>query len=271
MNITILTNNDLASNLALNQLLPALTADHRVQVFLSGRVGGSGPSHPDLAMLKFLEQTLFTELLFPALGDGVGEGRARYAGFSRLCADLGAGLAPLDRINSEPGLETLRGAAPDLVLSIRYGGILRDAAIAVPRLGVLNLHSGLLPDYRGVMATFRAMDDGVDTIGTTLHYIRDAGIDTGDIVATSTRPVDYRSSYLANVLALYPGGCELMLQAVASLAAGETLETWPQPSGGNYYSFPDDTALQHFYARGCRLYDVDEIAAVARSYLESPL
>lgn len=271
MNITILTNNDLASNLALNRMLPALTTEHRVQVFLSGQVGGSGPAHPDLAMLKFLEQTLFTELLFPALGEGDGAGRARYAGFARLCSDLGAGLAPLDRINSGPGLDTLAAAAPDLVLSIRYGGILREAAIAIPRLGVLNLHSGLLPDYRGVMATFRAMADGADTIGTTLHYIRDAGIDTGDIVATSTRPLDYRQSYLGNVLALYPGGCELMLRAVASLAAGTELDTRPQPAGGNYYSFPDAGALQHFYARGCRLYDVDEIAAVARSYLESPL
>ena len=234
MNITLLSNRDLASSLALNQLLPALATEHCVQVFLSGQVGGGGPAHPDLAMLRFLEQTLFTELLFPALA--ASPGGAGLKSFENLCAEYGVGLAGLSRINASEGLATLAGSQPDLVLSIRYGGILREDAITIPRLGVLNLHSGLLPDYRGVMATFRAMCDGSDTIGTTLHYIRDAGIDSGDIVATRCRPVDYSSSYLANVLDLYPAGCASMLEAVASLARGETLNTTAQPAGGTVRS-----------------------------------
>jgi methionyl-tRNA formyltransferase len=267
VNITLLSNSDLASSVALNLLLPPLAREHRLRVFLSGQVGGGGAAHPDLAMLKFLEQTLFTRLLFPALGDAPRP--ARRAGFGALANALSVPFAPLSRVNTDEGLATLAAGEPDLVLSLRYGGILREAAIAIPRLGVLNLHSGLLPDYRGVMATFRAMLDGAGTIGTTLHYIRDAGIDTGDIVATTAQPVDYDASYLANVLALYPAGCARMLAAVASLAAGEALPTRPQGAGGHYYSFPDGADLQRFYDRGCRLYDVDEITAFARTYLEN--
>jgi methionyl-tRNA formyltransferase len=268
LNITLLSNSDLASSIALNHLLPALVREHRVRVFLSEQVGSGHPGsgHPDLAMLKFLEQTLFTRLLFPALGPG--RRGAQRAGFAAQAAALSVPFAPLSRINSAQGLAQLAAGEPDLVLSIRYGGILRAPAIAIARLGVLNLHSGLLPDYRGVMATFRAMLDGAATIGTTLHYIRDAGIDTGDIVTRTTRALDYRASYLANVLSLYPAGCAAMLAAVAALARGEQLPTRPQPAGGHYYSFPDGADFQRFYQRGYRLYDVDEITAVARTYLE---
>jgi len=269
VNITILSNRDLASNLTLNQLLPELVRQHQVSVFLSSRVGGRAPAHPDLQLLKFFEQTLFTRLLFPALGER--QAGAEHKSFSALGTTLAVPVTTLDEINSDRGLATLHASAPDLILSIRYGGILREAAIDVPRLGVLNLHSGLLPTYRGVMATFRAMLDGADRIGTTLHYIRDAGIDTGEIVSTGSRPVNYAATYLTNLLALYPRGCEQLLSAVATLAQGEALTATPQCAGGQYYSFPDEHDLQRFYAGGHRLYDVDEIAELAQTYLSTGL
>ena len=51
------------------------------------------------------------------------------------------------------------------------------------RLGVINLHGGLSPDYRGADCTFWALYNGEpENIGCTLHYI-DAGIDTGKVIA----------------------------------------------------------------------------------------
>ena len=50
-------------------------------------------------------------------------------------------------------------------------------------LGVLNLHSGKLPDYRGVMATFRAMMAEDETLFSTVHWIDDKTIDTGRILS----------------------------------------------------------------------------------------
>lgn len=262
MHITVLANRDLASNFALNLLLPAL-GQHQVTVFLSSRVGRAPPTHPDLAMLQFLEQTLFTELLFPALG-----ARPGTAGLKPFAQLFDREPEQLNAVNSAVGMATLAASAPDLILSIRYGGILQAPAIALAPLGVLNLHSGILPDYRGVMATFRAMLDGGSHIGSTLHYIRDAGIDTGDVVAVDTLPLDPRHSYLANVLALYPGGCAMMAAAVAELAHGRAPPCLPQAVGGQYYSFPDAQTLARFHRQGCRLYDVAEITEFATRYLE---
>jgi len=59
-------------------------------------------------------------------------------------------------------------------MSFALGLIIREPVIAHSQYGYINLHSGLLPDYRGVMASFRAMVNGDAEIGSTLHYIQDA-------------------------------------------------------------------------------------------------
>lgn len=267
MNITVLANKDLASNFALNRLLPALTPQHKVSVFLSSRVGGNTQAPIELQQLKFFEQVLFNELLFPALAQSAKHGVLQ--SFEALARHLDIPIVELNKINSEQGLATLAASQPDLILSIRYGGILREHAIATSRFGVLNLHSGRLPAYRGVMATFFAMLNGEQEIGTTLHSIQDAGIDTGDVLGQTHVQLDYSHAYLWNVLQLYPAGVDMMLAAVDKISLGETLAAQPQSSGGNYYSFPTPAQLQQFGESGCRLYDIQEVVEFAKQYLES--
>jgi methionyl-tRNA formyltransferase len=122
----------------------------------------------------------------------------------------------------------MRRLAPDLIVSIRYRRILKDAVIAIPRLGVLNLHSGVLPDYKGVMATFWAMLQNEEMIGATLHRIVDSGIDTGPVIGTRPVPADYGSSYLANVLRLYGPGCDMIVEAIQALETGKEPESTAQ-------------------------------------------
>lgn len=259
MNITVLANRDLAANLALNLLLPELVRDHRLTIFLSSHVGTKKALPDKLLKLKFFEQTLFNELIFPLLGPG----HTGFRSFRGLGDLLTAPVQDLNRINSTEGLETLRATEPDLILSIRYGGILKDRAIAVPELGVLNLHSGLLPDFRGVMATFWAMLHRAEHIGTTLHYISDAGIDTGDVIAVTKRRPNRSRSYLWNVLELYADGCRAMVDAVQQIAGSVKPGGRPQGTSGTYYTFPNEADLQAFHNAGLRLCDFDEMAEIA--------
>lgn len=264
MNIVILANRDIASNLSLNLLLPPLSEKHRVWVFLSDAVGSNVQRPAALDELKFFEQTLFNELIFPQL-DSAGR-RGEWLTFNRLADLTEAPIRSMNRINSPDNLKMLASLDPDLVLSIRYGGILREAAISLPRLGVINLHSGLLPDYRGVMATFRALLAGESVIGTTLHRISDPGIDTGAIIATTEMPVRPGASYLWHVMALYPTACEKLIACVAALAAGEELTVSPQDEGGQYFSFPEAQDLDQFHERGWRLLDPADIVAITQRY-----
>ncbi|TDG13812.1 formyl transferase [Seongchinamella unica] len=262
MKILVLANSDLASNYALNLLLPALQG-HRVTLLLSSAVGGTATRPEPLQQLKFFEQQLFNELLFPLLDRA---GARRFRSFAGLRPWLAADPGIENAINSGESVAGLAAEPPDLILSIRYGGILREHVIAIPRHGVINLHSGRLPRYRGVMASFWAMLAGEKELGTTLHTIDDSSIDTGRVIATTSTALSADRSYLWNVLNLYPAGIQCMLDAVAALAAGNPLQTRPQGEAGRYFTFPTEEELQAFFAAGHRLYDPAETIDLARKY-----
>ncbi len=265
MKITLLTNRDLASCIALNNLVPFL-CDHDMTVFLSSNVGNARQLPDELKRLKFFEQELFTELLFPALSLSNRATSAKLLSFDGIAELTNKRIHELNRINAEEDFEIFRRTEPDLVLSIRYGVILQEAVLAVPRFGVLNLHSGLLPAYKGVMATFRAMLNGESEIGTTLHYIDTRHIDTGPVVATTSMPVDKGKSYLWHVLALYQDGCQLMLDAVNAIIESGSVTCARQSSGGNYYSFPTEDELATFACMGYKLVDLEEIVKIANKF-----
>jgi methionyl-tRNA formyltransferase len=276
VNITLLANRDIASNLALNQLLPRLV-DHRVTIFLSSQVGkkAGGPTTqlPPQALrdLRFIEQGLFNQLLSPLLATKqAAAGKPQLLSFAALGEQLGRPLQVLNNINSPAGLATFAASAPELAISIRYGVILRQPVIDVPPLGVVNLHSGLLPDYRGVMASFWALLNGAASLGTTLHYINDASIDTGRIIGHSHLPVNAERSYLWHVLNLYPAGCDMIADLVDQLAQDRAVTTTPQPAAGSYYTFPTAAELEEFSRRGLHLYDGDELLAFFGQYLPAP-
>lgn len=264
MNITILANKDLASCLAINYLLQSLQ-DHRLSVFLSSRVG-SKQLAPPLQQLKLIEQELPNEILFPLLAENRNDS-CELTGFPALAECLQGRLGELNTINEPEGMALFAESAPDLVLSIRYGVILKEPVLAIPKHGVLNLHSGRLPDYKGVMATFWALLNDEKTIGTTLHSIDDSTIDTGRIIAETSMPVDSSRSYLWHVLQLYRDGCKAMTEAVEVITAEGDLDARPQQSGGNYFSFPTQADLDEFSDKGWRLFDNEDVINVFRRFL----
>ncbi|MBT3410829.1 MAG: formyl transferase [Halieaceae bacterium] len=262
MKILLLANSDLASNYALNLLLPRLQG-HELKLLLSSSVGSSSQHGPELQALKFFEQQLFSELVFPLLCETSAPGMTGFDGFSRLLSEP---VSIENNINSTASLARVTSFSPELIVSIRYGGILKDPLIAMPKMGVINLHSGRLPQYRGVMASFWAMLSGDEALGTTLHTIDDGSIDTGRVIASTSAVLDREKSYLGNVLDLYESGVEILVQAIAALASGETLSCIEQQQGGSYYSFPSAQDLERFTAMGYVLYSPQEVLAFAREH-----
>lgn len=258
MRIVLLGHPEVYSNVALGLLIEAL-AGHELRLLLSVPVTGGTDPAPALADLERVERGWCAELSSrPADGPVLD--------FGRLAARTGHPLGSLPRPNSPEGLALLAEHEPDLLISIRYRKILKDVAIAIPRHGVLNLHSGLLPQYRGTMATFWAMLADESKIGSTLHYIVDGSIDTGPLVGTAARPLDYGASYAANVLSLYPSGCAMVTRAVASIERDGAAPSVPQPGRGRYYSYPQAADFERFFARGHRLYDRGDLDRfIARS------
>jgi methionyl-tRNA formyltransferase len=256
MRILILSNSDLASNIALNSLLPTLSTNHDVHLWLSAKVGKAGARPRQLESLKFFEQDLFNQLFSPLLNES--KNTERYKSFEGLNVFLQSTVREENKINSPEAIGRLHELSPDLIVSIRFGGILRTEAISIPKLGVINLHSGKLPKYKGVMATFWALKNGESEIGTTLHTIDDPSIDTGKIIKISTYKVDKSKSYLWHVLALYTQGTLDVLEAINSLKEGREIKAIPQKTSETYFTFPNQEECDEFEAEGFKFMDERE-------------
>lgn len=267
MRITFLCNRDVHANVALNLLVPSLRG-HEVSVFLSDRPLKVGGLPAGFASLVAAERTIPNDVLWP-LADAAADAGAEFGSFERCAARLGGTRASLNEPNSVDGLRTLRESRPDLIVSIRYLRILRADAIAIPRLGVINLHSGPLPEYRGVQATFRGMLNGASHIGCTLHRIVDPGIDTGPIIRVAHLPTPSDLSLFDAVQSVYPPGAAMIAEAIDALSRGETLPATTPGSAGTYYSWPTEEDLGRFLARGLRLVDLARYARLMARYVPS--
>jgi methionyl-tRNA formyltransferase len=85
-------------------------------------------------------------------------------------------------------LEAIRALAPDLILSVLFGYILKPELMDIAPRGAINLHNGYLPYNAGSYANVWSIVDRTPA-GATIHYM-DSGIDSGDIIARSEVPVD---------------------------------------------------------------------------------
>ena len=246
MKLTFLVNYDLAALLALNHLLPSCK-QHDVSVFYTRKT----PSPNEFSFQSAKQPTAQQKTqrkTFPIALQNLAVFEAKVLSEdTRLASFSDLGAIELNDINGAD-FQTFTASAPDLVVSIRHMSILKSPVIEVPKSGVINLHSGILPGYQGVMSTFRAMINGDENIGTTLHFIEDSSIDSGPIIARSKTVARYDKSYLWNVLSLYSGGCVNVLRAIQSVAKGVMLNAEYQNGDASYFSYPnsDDFGAAQF-------------------------
>ena len=149
---------------------------------------------------------------------------------------LAEGLPVLQpqRARDEEFIAQLRALQPDLIAVAAYGQILPQSLLDIPRLGCLNVHTSLLPKYRGAAPIQWAILDGEAETGVTIMKM-DAGLDTGPMVSTTRTPIlpEDNAQTLHDRLAQLGG--ELLIKTIPDYAAGKIVPT-PQPAEGATYA-----------------------------------
>ena len=108
---------------------------------------------------------------------------------------------------------------PDRLVSACFALSLRAPAIALPRIGVLNVHPGWLPSQRGAMAYFWPLRNGESHSGATVHWI-DEGIDTGAVLARRRLRLGRRSTQQRVLVRSCIVGARLCRRVVRQLVRG---------------------------------------------------
>jgi methionyl-tRNA formyltransferase len=268
MRLLIFTNRDLASNINLNLILPHI-APLVKHIFVSDKVGGKNTNPPkELKEIKFFEQTLINDILFPQLENQHRDFEGKYLTFNELSKKYNIPLQSFNDVKSAENLDYIRSLKPNLILSVRYGKIFGNEFLKIPTHGVINLHSGKLPNYRGVLAVFRALMNGDTEINATLHYIDDKTIDTGGIIGFSSLKVDKTKSLFWHIMSLYPESTALVVENINEILRGVKIETHTQNSeAAQYFTFPTHEEVAAFKAKGFSFIEVGEYEEILRQYV----
>lgn len=139
-------------------------------------------------------------------------------------------------LNGRRARVALQAAQPD-VIAFTGGGLIRSALLSVPRLGILNCHMGILPEFRGMdVVEWAVIEAGEESprIGLTLHLM-DRGVDTGPILLHHR--LELRSGDTLETIRrrLEPQMVKLMLQGICGLRDGSIAPRIQSESAGRQY------------------------------------
>ncbi len=148
--------------------------------------------------------------------------------------------------NDSRSISFLQGIKPDVIV-FTGGGLIRENLLKVPRLGVLNCHSGWLPNYRGMdVIEWALLDAKEDTpkIGLSLHYM-DEGVDTGPILLQ--RKFELRSGDTFDIIRqrMQPIMVNMILDGLCGLRDG-TFQPEPQKKDEGRQYFVMHPRLQEY-------------------------
>jgi methionyl-tRNA formyltransferase len=151
-----------------------------------------------------------------------------------LAISRGLPVLQPEKMRDEMFLAALRALDADLGVVAAYGRILTDAILAIPRLGLINVHASLLPRWRGAAPVHRAVMAGDTETGITImRVVRE--LDAGPMLAVARQPIgpEMTSADLERVLAA--AGAPLLVDVVERLSQGPLVEE-PQPDAGATYA-----------------------------------
>jgi methionyl-tRNA formyltransferase len=180
--------------------------------------------------------------------------RARLGG--RSIASLAAGrsipMLPAASVNAPDYVADVRRLAPDVIVSVAAPEIFRADILRVPRLGCINIHSGRLPVYRGMMPTFWQMLHGEPDVTVTVHEMAER-LDAGAVLGTVAVPIAPNDSLDRVITASKQAGARLLIQVLEQVRLGTTSRAPLDMAGASYFSFPGDQHVREFVKRGHRL------------------
>jgi len=125
---------------------------------------------------------------------------------------------PVSLRNAE-SLELVRSLDPELIVVAAYGKLLPEDILNVPPLGSINVHSSLLPKYRGAAPINWAVLNGEGETGVSIMYMAKE-LDAGDVILQKSTPIGAEEDAQALTARLAELGAEALSETVRALADG---------------------------------------------------
>ena len=132
--------------------------------------------------------------------------------------------------------QALKEARPDAI-AFTGGGLIRRNILELPRIGVLNCHAGIMPEYRGMDVVewpVVEMTGGEPALGITLGLM-DKGVDTGPILLKRSLTLEPDDTFASLRRRIEPMMVQLMLEGLRGLNGGSCRPSEQRPEQGRQY------------------------------------
>lgn len=123
-------------------------------------------------------------------------------------------------LKTEETKNLIKELNPDLIVVVAYGKILPKEIIEIPKYGVINVHSSLLPKYRGAAPINAAIIHGESETGVTIMYIAEE-LDAGDIILSEKVSISDDDTFLSLHDKLKDLGAKALIKAVKLIERGD--------------------------------------------------
>lgn len=137
---------------------------------------------------------------------------------------LGIPVLTPKKMRDEALVQTLRECDADVFVVVAYGKILPKEILDIPRLGCINIHASLLPEYRGAAPIQWAILDGKKKSGITTMMM-DEGLDTGDILKQYEIDIEKKETAGSLFDKLAKLGARAIVDTLACLQEGKISRT----------------------------------------------
>jgi methionyl-tRNA formyltransferase len=178
--------------------------------------------------------------------------KLRRRSIAALARSEGIPLVPTGSVNDAEFVRRIRTLQPDVIVSVAAPEIFREEILGSARLGCINIHSGRLPAYRGMMPTFWQMLSGESHATITVHEMA-RELDAGAILGTVEYPIRERDSLDRVMTETKKDGARLMIRVLRELASGAAAARPLDMAKAAYYSFPKSEDAREFRRRGHRM------------------
>jgi methionyl-tRNA formyltransferase len=145
-------------------------------------------------------------------------------------------ITGITNVNSSTMIEEISFYEPDIIITVLGNQLFKKNILAVPKKCFINLHSSLLPLYRGLLPSFWVLKNNEEYTGVTIHII-DEGIDTGPIITRKKLKINNISQQelIRNLKIL---GMEAILETLDKIYDDNYITTENKKNEGSYFNFP---------------------------------
>jgi methionyl-tRNA formyltransferase len=133
-----------------------------------------------------------------------------------VATEMGYPVLQPSKVKEPRFVEKVIAIDPDFFIVVAYGRLLPGSFLSIPRLGAINIHASLLPQYRGPAPIQWAIINGEEETGVTTIWM-DEGLDTGDVLLSATVPIQPEDTTGSLSRRLAEKGGQLLIDTLAKI------------------------------------------------------